>query len=151
MPFLSSMNAKIFAALLGLSFSSLSVPIPAATIGEDRAKSIVKEATEMFIAFRKNSEVRTGASEIPSRFWTASIRDLRPVKVYIHMNNIVVAQELADGKEAGVYIYQPYSSYLPMHGVHGFALTPKPNTAAIYKLGTGVFSYEKVATNQAVQ
>ena len=145
------MNSQLLAVLLGLTFCSIPLPTSAGTIDEGRAKEIVNGATGTFVAFRKDAAGKTGASEIPKEFWASSIRDLKPVKVYIHMNNIVVVQKVADGREAGVYIYQPLSSYLPMDGVQGFTLTPKPNTARTYTLGTGVFSYEKMATNQAVQ
>jgi hypothetical protein len=127
-------------------FAVCSVPLAtsAATIEEDTAKEFVKGATETFVAFRKDAVGKTGASEIPKKFWAASIRDLKPVKVYIHINNVVVVQKVADGKEEGLYIYEPYSSQMPMDGLHGFALTPKPNTAGSYTLGTGVFSYHRL-------
>jgi hypothetical protein len=144
------MNANLLAVLLGFACCSAPVRTFAAAIDEDTAKELVKGATQTFVAFRKDAAGKTGASEIPKEFWATSIRDLKPTKVYIHMNNIVVAQKFADGMEAGVYIYEPLSSYLPMSGVHGFLLTPKPNTPGTYTLGTGVFSYEKMTTNQAV-
>lgn len=145
------MSVNVFAVLLGLILGSSVNLALAATLGGVEAKAIVTGATETFGAFRKSALGKTGASEIPKEFWTASIRCLKPIKVYLHMNNIVVVQNVAEGKEAGLYIYQPLSSYLPMDGVDRFVLTPKPSTAGTYTLGTGVFSYERMATNRAVQ
>ena len=67
------------------------------------------------------------------------------------MNNVVVVQKVSAGKEEGVYIYGTYSSHLPFDGQYGFALTPKPNIGNTYTLGTGVFSYQKMTTNQPAQ
>jgi len=145
------MSAKILAVLLGMAFFPGPFSISAATIDEDTAREIAKGATETFVAFRKDPLGKTGASEIPNKFWTTPLRNLKPVKVYLHMNNVVVVQNVAAGKEEGVYIYEPYSSYLPFDGQYGFALTPKPNIGNTYTLGTGVFSYQKMTTNQPAQ
>ena len=145
------MSSKIFAALLGVAVCSGPLHTSAATIDEDTAKQIVKGATETFIAFRKDPAGKTGALEIPNKFWTTPLRNLKPVKVYLHMNNVVVVQKVSAGKEEGVYIYGTYSSHLPFDGEYGFALTPKPNIGNTYTLGTGVFSYQKMTTNQPAQ
>src|SRR4051812_569371 len=129
------MNTKSLAVLLGFSFCSVPVRTFAAAIDEDTAKELVKGATETFIALRKDAAANKGASEVPTKFWAASIRDLKPVKVYIHMNNIVVVQKITDGREAGVYIHEPFSSYMPMDGVYGFVLTPNPKTPGTYTFG----------------
>src|SRR3954454_23819803 len=119
------MNAKLLAVLLGFACCSVPVRTFGAAVDENTAKELVKGATETFVAFRKGAAAKIGASEVPAKLWAASIRDLKPVKVYIHRNNIVVAQKFEDGKEAGIYIHEAFSSYLPIDGVHGFVFTPK--------------------------
>lgn len=64
--------------------------------------------------------------EIPSKFWTPSIKALKPIKVYAHRVNIVVVQRIHDGIEEGKYIILTISSFRMFSGVDGFELTPDP-------------------------
>jgi len=87
------------------------------------------------------------STEIPERYWAQAIRDLKPIKVYTHMVNIVVAQKVRDNVEEGKYIYIPISSYLPMDGVDGFAYKPNPLKGNQYHLGDGIFDYQRAIKN----
>jgi hypothetical protein len=117
---------------------------------EDHWKSpspeeIVKGANETYMSFIKatNAKGPLASAEISKEYWSAEIRAHKPLKVYTHMVNLVVVQKSADRKEEGLYIYIQVSSYLPMDGVDGFKLTPKPNQGRIYTLGDGIFRYER--------
>ena len=83
------------------------------------------------------------ADEIPRTFWDERISALKPVKAYMHRLNIVVVQRIASGREEGVYIHNPLSSYLPDDGVDGFKLDPNPEKNGLYCLGDGVFNYSR--------
>ncbi|MHC4641067.1 MAG: hypothetical protein ACYS32_05435 [Planctomycetota bacterium] len=89
----------------------------------------------------------SSSTEIPERYWASAIRNLKPIKVYTHRVNIVVAQKVRDNLEEGKYIYIPVSSYLPMDGVDGFAYKPNPKKANRYHLEDGVFDYKRTLTN----
>jgi hypothetical protein len=108
-------------------------------------EEIVKGATETYNSFIKAGSAKgpPQSFEISKDHWSPELRALKPLKVYVHMVNVVVVQKLADQNEEGLYVYIPVSSYLPMDGVDGFRLTPKPNEGVVYRLGTGVFSYER--------
>jgi hypothetical protein len=74
------------------------------------------------------SAVRAGAEklqeEIPPQYWTAAIRALDPIKVYLHRVNVVVVQRVRDGIEEGKYICIMSSSFMPRTGDDGFEFTP---------------------------
>jgi hypothetical protein len=52
--------------------------------------------------------------EIPSRCWNDIIRSLKPVKVYNHRLNVVIAISIKNGIEEGIYIFNVVSSYRPL-------------------------------------
>ena len=58
-----------------------------------------------------------GEYEIPPDFWPVAIKELKPVKVYDHMLNIVIVLSIRDGREEGIYIHNVISSYAPI-GTH---------------------------------
>ena len=89
----------------------------------------------------------SSSTEIPEKYWARAIRDLKPIKVYTHRVNIVVAQKVRDNLEEGKYINIPVSSYLPMDGVDGFSFQPNPKKAIRYHLKDGVFDYKRKLTN----
>ena len=72
---------------------------------------------------------------IPVKYWTDLIIALKPMKVYTHRVNIVVAQGTSAGTEEGKYIYMPISSYLPRSGDDRFTFTPTDVD--------GVYDYER--------
>ena len=83
--------------------------------------------------------------EIPSKYWAASIKALHPIKVYMHIVNVVVVQRINNGIEEGKYIYIPISSYLPRSGDDGFEFTPDPAIDDTYLLGNGVFDFKRTS------
>ena len=92
-------------------------------------------------AVNAGDEVRSDV--IPDRYWADAIRALKPIKVYTHRANIVVAQRLSQHLEEGKYISIPISSFLPQDGVDGFSLTPNPQTDGASHLANGVFDYRR--------
>ncbi len=77
---------------------------------------------------------KRGETDIPPSCWDEPIKDLRPVKVYLHRVNVVVVLRFKDNVEEGKYIYQPISSYLPQNGDDGFEFTPNPLQGNVYQL-----------------
>lgn len=80
--------------------------------------------------------------EIPSVYWDPGIVQLRPLKVYTHRGNLVVAQSMTDGVEQGKYIDLPVAPFQPKAAwfsqkpaVDGFVFRPA--------MGTGVFNYTR--------
>jgi len=92
-------------------------------------------------AVNAGDEVRSDV--IPDRYWADAIRALKPIKVYTHRANIVVAQRVREHLEEGKYICIPISSLLPQEGVDGFSFTPDPQTDGAHQLANGVFDYRR--------
>ena len=84
--------------------------------------------------------------EIDSKYWADGIKALKPIKVYVHMVNIVVVQRIRDGSEEGKYVCIPVSSYLPMTGDDGFVFTPEPLSGSSYNLSNGVFDFKRTTS-----
>lgn len=120
----------LFALVLQADSESTSVRKPT-------DQEIVKGAAET------SSSWRGSGGEIPRRHWSHAICELNPIRVYRHRVNIVVVQKKENGVERGFYIYIPVSSYLPEDGLDGFKLNPSPLKDGVYRLGTGVFKYER--------
>ena len=57
-----------------------------------------------------------GVYEIPSKYWTDAIQELKPVKVYNHLLNFAIVLSIRDGVEEGIYISNPISSEAPFVG-----------------------------------
>jgi hypothetical protein len=90
----------------------------------------------------------SSSTEIHERYWAQAIRELKPIKVYIHRNNIVVVQKVRDNVEEGKYINIPVSSHLPQDGIDGFTFQPNPVKGNQYHLGDGIFDYQRtIKTN----
>ncbi|MBN1515930.1 hypothetical protein JXA32_05130 [Candidatus Sumerlaeota bacterium] len=86
------------------------------------SNDLVGDAQKTYVAYlkeNKTGEAQQGV-EISSEYWADGIKALNPAKVYLHLCNLVVAQNVEDGIETGVYIYLPISSYLPQSGDDGF-------------------------------
>ena len=76
------------------------------------------------------------------------ITSLKPIQVYHHRGNLVVAQKVVDGVEYGKYITSSLSSYMPMDGDDGFTFTAgtslvnRKGLALEYRLGE-IYGYER--------
>jgi hypothetical protein len=57
-----------------------------------------------------------GEYEIPAQFWSDSIKELNPVRVYDHLLNVAIVLTIQGGEEEGLYITNPISSYAPFVG-----------------------------------
>ena len=55
-----------------------------------------------------------GEYEIPPKYWTDAIKELKPVKVYDHLLNVAIVLSIRDGAEEGIYIGNVISSYAPI-------------------------------------
>jgi hypothetical protein len=69
---------------------------------------------------RAHRQAGRQSSEIEPEYWAEEIAQLKPIRVYNHMVNIVCVLEETPEAEKGFYIYIPISSYLPMSGDYGF-------------------------------
>jgi len=88
--------------------------------------------------------IRAGRQQrgnVPEQFWGKAIRQLRPVRVYMHGNNVVCVLQSADGVEEGIYINIPVSSYLPRSGDDGFTFTA---------IGNGIHRFRRVRGKQGL-
>jgi outer membrane murein-binding lipoprotein Lpp len=86
-------------------------------------------------------------NEIPPAYWAAGIKQLNPVKVYIHQVNIVVVQRVTDGIEEGKYICIPLSSYgSPRTGDDGFVLSRNPSDGKTFPLGYQIFDFKRTTS-----
>jgi len=69
------------------------------------------------------STLLQGEYEIPPEYWNDTLKRIKPIRVYNHKYNIVIALTIQDGCEEGVYIFE-LSSFMPMpedtHIVDGF-------------------------------
>ena len=59
-------------------------------------------------------EIEKGEYEIPSICWSDAIKELKPVKVYDHRLNVAIVLRIQDGKEEGIYVFNPISSWFPI-------------------------------------
>ena len=90
------------------------------------SSNLAKSAHETYSRYTRetDSDQLTPSDEIPKKYWTDKIKELKPIKVYIHHFNIVVVQRISANIEEGKYIYMPISSYAPHNnGFDGFKFT----------------------------
>ena len=97
------------------------------------SSNLPKSAYETYTRYFKAAQ-RTPSDEIPKQYWTDMIKELKPIKVYIHRVNIVVVQRVSDNIQEGKYIYIPISSYIPHRADDGFTFT---------RLGDDVYDFKR--------
>lgn len=85
------------------------------------AAALVQDALQTQVRHVKAG--RTLAGDIPANLWGEAITRLKPIRVYLHRVNVVAVLKADAGREEGLYIYIPISSYLPRNGDDGFAFT----------------------------
>ncbi len=51
--------------------------------------------------------------EVSPSKWSAGIRALKPIKVYVDVTNLIIVQRVADGIESGKYVIPSLSSHGP--------------------------------------
>jgi len=87
--------------------------------------NLAKSAFETYTRYAKaaDSGQQMRLEDIPKQYWTDKIKELKPIKVYIHRANIVVVQRVSDNIQEGKYIYIPISSYMPHGTDDGFTFT----------------------------
>ena len=66
--------------------------------------------------------------------WGQAIRQLQPVRVYRHRVNVVCVLQSSNALERGLYIYVPFSSYIPQNGHDGFAFS---------EIGDKLYAFER--------
>jgi len=115
----------------------------------EKTAPLVDAAHETYARYVRaiNAGQEIATPEIPRQYWAEGIKELKPIKVYTHMANIVVTQKVRDNAEEGKYIYTPVSSYLPMDGIDGFTFQPNPMKGNQYNLGDGIFDYQRTTKN----
>jgi hypothetical protein len=101
-----------------------------------KPKGLSRAAQETYLAYHQQDsvEVRSFPQEdIPEQYWTGLIRALKPLRVYTHRANVVVALKVHNYVEEGVYIYIPISSYIPISGSDGFVFSDLVEDCYMYK------------------
>lgn len=113
--------------------------------GVEKNAPLVDEAHETYARYVRaiNAGQEIATPDIPRQYWAEGIKELKPIKVYIHRINIVVVQKVRDNVEEGKYIFNLVSSYLPMDGIDGFTFRPNPLKGNKYHLGDGIFDYQR--------
>lgn len=53
--------------------------------------------------------------EIPEIYWHEDIKEMAPIRVYQHKNNLAIVLYENEHREAGIYVYVPSASYLPQN------------------------------------
>jgi len=77
-------------------------------------EGLTRAAMETVIRFNKSGMRRpVSSTEIPNEFWAPEIKNMEPLKVYWHNNNLAIVLRDSRGEVDGMYIYVPISSYLP--------------------------------------
>jgi hypothetical protein len=117
--------------------------------GVEKTAPLADAAHETYARYVRaiNAGEQIATPDIPRQYWAESIKELKPIKVYTHRVNIVVAQKVRDNVEEGKYINTPVSSYLPMDGIDGFTFQPNPLKDNQYNLGDGIFDYQRTIKN----
>ncbi len=80
-----------------------------------------------------SSENAEWSDEIPEQFWTKPIRDLKPLRVYLHLYHLVVVQKINGNVEEGIFINMPISSIIMFSGNDGFIFTEEFEYGYKYK------------------
>lgn len=71
-----------------------------------------RAAMDTVIGFNQ-SRLATSSAAIPREFWAEKIKDLKPLKVYWHNNNLAIVLRDSSSEVDGMYICVPISSYSP--------------------------------------
>jgi hypothetical protein len=92
---------------------SLDEAPPEWTPGEVRVRMLPDDAfTVRSLDVQKFEE----DGSIPERYWGAPLRELKPLRVYMHGWNVAVVTEMGECVERGVYFFHVLSSNLPRDG-----------------------------------
>jgi hypothetical protein len=57
--------------------------------------------------------------DIPPKYWSDAIKQLKPIKVYDFRLNVVIVLSIRDGVEEGIFVGNLLSSYAPFEGSDG--------------------------------
>ncbi len=78
-------------------------------------ENLISAATETSSNFNGTDVQRViyQFNEIPNELWASEIEAMEPIRVYSHNNNIVIVLVDTNDREEGIYVYVPFSSYLP--------------------------------------
>lgn len=78
-------------------------------------ENLISAAIETSTEFNASGVQRTiyQFNEIPNEFWASGIETMDPIKVYSHNSNIAIVLTDSESEEEGIYVYVPFSSYLP--------------------------------------
>jgi hypothetical protein len=74
-----------------------------------------------------------GEYEIPPKYWTEALKELRPVKVYDHKLNVAIVLSIREGVEEGIFVFNVVSSWGPIgEDTDGFQFIRKPEERIVY-------------------
>jgi len=145
---LSRMTAVFLMVILVLSCSSC-MQEQHADPGSSYHKGLQRDAWRTLAAYDTAllAHREKISAEIPPAYWDPGIQQLRPLKVYKHAGNLVVAQSVTGAVEQGKYIDLPVAPFHPKaawfshkYDVDGYVFRPAR--------GAGVFNYSRVAAVQ---
>jgi len=147
-----ALRIRITMAVMMLSLSMLAAgqtnrPLSEPALSPDDLSNAAHQTyanyNRAFQAGEEKAQEGSAEIEIPSKYWADPIKALKPLKVYIHLVNIVVVQRIQNGIEEGKYIYIPVSSYLPQNGVDGFEYKPNPQRDNMFYSGDDVLEFRR--------
>jgi hypothetical protein len=105
---------------------------PASAVTRVGAALLVQHAWQT--QARQVRAMQTSAGEIPRELWGEALKELKPLRVYLHHVNVVAVLRAEGQTEEGIYICLPISSYVPTAGTDGFEYA---------RLAPDVFTYRR--------
>ena len=113
--FVATMGLLFLAGMAGCQMSSETSRVPPGLSGWHGAAHETQLAHHR--AIKAGDSNSAPWEDVPEEFWAKPIRALKPLRVYYHSVNLVVAQRLSGEIEEGLYIQVPGSSYIPGPGL----------------------------------
>jgi len=124
--------AAVFLASLGLASGCQTSPPFERAVRAIGAETLVMAAWRTHAHYIRDHRDAPGES-VPASYWEEPLRQLKPLRVYLHrVNVVVVLRENRQGEE-GLYLCIPISSYAPMESQDGFTWTRLDRDVLAYR------------------
>jgi len=130
------MTKKLTAVLIALSLLSI-------TTGCNNTKetgslvytnTLFKAAHQTQKAYSKTTKKGViWSGDIPRKFWSEQICELKPQRVYFHKSHMVIALKTNGNVEEGITFDTQITSHLLLNGDDGFTLGERSGFASKYK------------------
>jgi len=112
------------------------------TDGTSRNRATIRNVLGLLSQVGYYYDGETAASGLSSEL-SDIVGTLRPIRVYRHLNNLVVVQEETGAGERGKYIQLAVSSYSPHSGDEGFRFASDPVPDERFGVGALVYDYTR--------